>query len=92
MSVFLELQQLQDVLQVGEPSTNPTTVRQLTEGTDFRPFLKNIKLSTDSCIVLHCSTDNVMKILKQANELKMLGEYQVGWFLISGDPLSLKFL
>uniref|UniRef100_A0A0K8V3R8 Glutamate receptor 1 n=1 Tax=Bactrocera latifrons TaxID=174628 RepID=A0A0K8V3R8_BACLA len=71
-----ELQQLQDVLQVGEPSNNPTTVRQLTEGPDFRPFLKNIKLSTDSCIVLHCSTDNVMKILKQANELRMLGEYQ----------------
>nr|QKN21291.1 glutamate receptor ionotropic kainate 2 [Bactrocera dorsalis] len=71
-----ELQQLQDVLQVGEPSSNPTTVRQLTEGPDFRPFLKNIKLSTDSCIVLHCSTDNVMKILKQANELRMLGEYQ----------------
>lgn len=73
----LELQQLQDILQVGEPTNNPTTVRQLTEGPDFRPFLKNIKLSTDNCIVLHCSTENVVSILKQANELKMLGEYQV---------------
>ncbi|XP_067620605.1 glutamate receptor ionotropic, kainate 2 [Eurosta solidaginis] len=71
-----ELQQLQDVLQVGEPSNNPTTLRQLGEGPDFRPFLKSIKLSSDNCIILHCKTDNVMSILKQANELKMLGEYQ----------------
>jgi len=64
-------------LQVGEPSSNPTTVKQLGPGDDHRPFLKEIKLSTDNCLILHCAPDNLLKILQQANELKMLGEYQV---------------
>ncbi|XP_033155352.1 glutamate receptor ionotropic, kainate 1 isoform X6 [Drosophila mauritiana] len=71
-----ELQQLQDILQVGEPSSNPTTVKQLGPDDDHRPFLKEIKLSTDNCLILHCAPDNLLKILQQANELKMLGEYQ----------------
>ncbi|XP_053961746.1 glutamate receptor ionotropic, kainate 2 [Anastrepha ludens] len=71
-----ELQQLQDVLQVGEPENNPTTLRQLGEGPDYRPFLKNIKLSSDNCMILHCATENILSVLRQADELKMLGEYQ----------------
>lgn len=73
-----ELLQLQDVLQIGEPNSNPTTVMQLPSDTnDYRPFIKGIKTSTDNCVVLHCSLDKVLAILKQANGLKMLGEYQV---------------
>ncbi|KRF81168.1 glutamate receptor ionotropic, kainate 2 isoform X2 [Drosophila virilis] len=71
-----ELQQLQDVLQIGDPSSNPTTIRQLGPDDDHRPFLKEIKLSTDNCLILHCGPENLLRILEQANELKMLGEYQ----------------
>lgn len=77
-STFLsELQQLQDILQIGDPDSNPTTIRQLGPDDDHRPFLKEIKLSTDNCLILHCSPENLLNILEQANELKMLGEYQV---------------
>lgn len=69
--------QLQDVLQINEPWDNPTTIRELGPGPDHRPFLKAIKHSSDNCLLLHCSIDNVMNILRQADELKMLGEYQV---------------
>ncbi|XP_070133341.1 glutamate receptor ionotropic, kainate 2 [Drosophila bipectinata] len=71
-----ELQQLQDILQIGEPTSYPTTVKQLATDGDHRPFLKEIKLSTDNCLILHCSPENLLGILQQANELKMLGEYQ----------------
>ncbi|XP_068150954.1 glutamate receptor ionotropic, kainate 2 [Drosophila tropicalis] len=71
-----ELQQLQDILRLGEPSKNPTTIKQLGPDEDYRPFLKEIKLSTDNCLILHCAPENLFNILQQANELKMLGEYQ----------------
>ncbi|XP_017064350.1 glutamate receptor ionotropic, kainate 2 [Drosophila eugracilis] len=85
-----ELQQLQDILQFGEPSSNPTTVKQLGSDDDHRPFLKEIKLSTDNCLILHCSPDNLLKILQQANELKMLGEYQ-SVFIPQLDTHSIEF-
>lgn len=69
--------QLQDVLQIGEPNSNPTTVMQLPDTDDYRPFIKSIKTSTDSCLILHVSIDKVPLILKEANDMKMLGEYQV---------------
>ncbi|XP_037961199.1 glutamate receptor ionotropic, kainate 2 [Teleopsis dalmanni] len=71
-----ELQQLQDVLQISEPDGNPITILQLGTDLDYRPFLKSIKLSTDSCLILHVSIEKILNILRQANELKMLGEYQ----------------
>lgn len=66
------------MLQIAEPDSHPTTMIQMGEDTDYRPFLKGIKMSTDNCLILHCSVDKIMSILRQANELKMLGEYQVG--------------
>ncbi|XP_055903176.1 glutamate receptor ionotropic, kainate 2 [Eupeodes corollae] len=85
-----ELMQLQDVIQIHDPKSNPTTIRQLSEGPDYRPFLKSIKLEGDACIVLHCSPENIMHILKQADELKMLGEYQ-SVFIPSLDTHTLDF-
>lgn len=75
--IAIELQQLQDVLQIAEPNSHPTTMIQLGDNPDYRPFLKGIKMSTDNCLILHCSVDKVLSVLQQANELKMLGEYQV---------------
>lgn len=64
-------------MQIGDPTSNPTTVKQLPDDTDYRPFLKSIKTSTDNCMILHCSLEKIPEILNQANDLKMLGEYQV---------------
>lgn len=72
-----ELQQLQDILQIGERDSNPTTMFQLADDFDYKPMLKSIKMSTDNCLILHCSTEKIVEVLKQAKELKMLGEYQV---------------
>ncbi|KAL9925587.1 glutamate receptor ionotropic, kainate 2 isoform X1 [Glossina fuscipes] len=73
---YTELQQLQDILQIGERNSNPTTMFQLADDFDYKPMLKSIKMSTDNCLILHCSTEKIVEVLKQAKELKMLGEYQ----------------
>lgn len=66
-------------MQIGDPTSNPTTVMPLPADTDdYRPFIKGIKTSTDNCLILHCAVDKIPTILKQADDLKMLGEYQVG--------------
>jgi len=83
-SNFSTYQKMWTAMESASPSvftkTNDEGVERVQKGKNlyaYRPFLKEIKLSTDNCLILHCAPDNLLKILEQANELKMLGEYQV---------------
>ncbi|XP_024216292.1 glutamate receptor ionotropic, kainate 2 isoform X2 [Halyomorpha halys] len=69
------LVRLQELLKAHGPSDFPIAVRQLPEGNDYRPLLKQIKNSAESHIVLDCSTDKVYNVLKQAQQIGMMSDY-----------------
>lgn len=67
-----------EVLQIHEPGDNPVTIRQLPVGTDdYQPLLKDIKNSLETRIIIDCSPEKVMELLKQAILVDMLEEYRV---------------
>lgn len=68
---------LQDILQINGPENPPITVRRLDDMTDFRPLLKEIQKIGETHIVIDCDTSKILEIFRQANEVKMMEEYQV---------------
>ncbi|CAH1126003.1 unnamed protein product [Ceutorhynchus assimilis] len=69
------LVRLQELLKAHGPYEFPITVRQLGEGNDYRPLLKQIKNSAESHIVLDCSTPRIYEVLKQAQQIGMMSDY-----------------
>ncbi|KAK0084291.1 hypothetical protein PV325_007314 [Microctonus aethiopoides] len=69
------LVRLQELLKAHGPSEFPIAVRQLGEGDDYRPLLKQIKNSAESHIVLDCSTERIHDVLKQAQQIGMMSDY-----------------
>ncbi|XP_014479807.1 PREDICTED: glutamate receptor ionotropic, kainate 2 isoform X3 [Dinoponera quadriceps] len=69
------LVRLQELLKAHGPSEFPITVRQLSEGSEYRPMLKQIKNSAESHIVLDCSTERIYDVLKQAQQIGMMSDY-----------------
>jgi glutamate receptor, ionotropic, invertebrate len=87
---FSGLMRLKDILQIHKPSNDPITVRQLGNGPDYRPLLKEIQASGESHIILDVSNDKVLDLLRQAESVKMLEEYQ-RYILTSLDTHTLDF-
>ncbi|XP_043577546.1 glutamate receptor ionotropic, kainate 2 isoform X4 [Bombus pyrosoma] len=69
------LVRLQELLKAHGPNEFPITVRQLSEGSEYRPLLKQIKNSAESHIVLDCSTERIYDVLKQAQQIGMMSDY-----------------
>ncbi|GLV43976.1 Kainate-type ionotropic glutamate receptor subunit 1D [Carabus blaptoides fortunei] len=69
------LVRLQELLKAHGPYEHPIAVRQLGEGSDYRPLLKQIKNSAESHIVLDCSTERIYDVLKQAQQIGMMSDY-----------------
>ncbi|XP_052126881.1 glutamate receptor ionotropic, kainate 2 isoform X1 [Frankliniella occidentalis] len=69
------LVRIQDLLKAHGPSEFPIAVRQLGDGNDYRPLLKQIKNSAESHIVLDCSTERLYDVLKQAQQIGMMSDY-----------------
>lgn len=68
---------LKDILQIHSPHDSPITVRQLGDDPDYRPLLKEIQSSGENYIVLDCEPEKILDVLRQAQEVKMLEDYQV---------------
>ena len=81
---------LKDVLQIHGPEDAPITVRQLDEGPDYRPLLKEIQASGESHVVLDISADKIVDLLRQAAEVKMMEEYQ-SYIITSLDTHTIEF-
>lgn len=81
---------LKDVLQIHGPEDSPITVRQLDEGPDYRPLLKEIQTSGESHVVLDISADKIIDFLRQAGEVKMMEEYQ-SYIITSLDTHTVDF-
>lgn len=41
----------------------------------FRPMLKDIQNATETRILLHCAKDNIIPILRKAENLHLMGDY-----------------
>ena len=64
--------------------------RQLDDGPDYRPLLKQIQTSGENHLILDVSLDKVLTILRQAAEVKMMEEY-ISYIIISLDTHTLDF-
>ncbi|RZF39362.1 hypothetical protein LSTR_LSTR000883 [Laodelphax striatellus] len=73
----------------GEGQT-PFTLHKLDEGNDYRPLLKQIKVSTETHIVLDCAAEKILSILRQAREVGMLGDYH-SYIVTSLDAHTIDF-
>lgn len=72
------LERMHDILEQHEPSDPPVTLYQLpVDDDDFQPLLKSIQVSGANNIILDCSEDKIMQIMKQAEQLKILEAYEV---------------
>ncbi|CAH1993009.1 unnamed protein product [Acanthoscelides obtectus] len=69
------LVRLQELLKAQGPYESPIAIRQLGEGSDYRPLLKQIKNSAESHIVLDCTTPRIYEVLKQAQQIGMMSDY-----------------
>lgn len=64
--------------------------RQLEEGQDYRPLLKQIQSSGESHIILDINPEKIIALLRQAAEVKMMEEYQ-SYIILSLDAHTLDF-
>lgn len=69
------LSRLQDALASHGLGDLPVTVRQLGEGPDYRPLLKEVANSTVSNIILDVNERLVIDVLTQAKEVNLLADY-----------------
>nr|XP_018907676.1 PREDICTED: glutamate receptor ionotropic, kainate 2-like isoform X1 [Bemisia tabaci] len=86
---------LQEVLKKHQRVINvhghaPVTIKQLPEDADYRPLFKEILQSSENHIVLDCRTDLILDVLRQAKEVKMMGDYQ-SYILTSLDAHTLDY-
>lgn len=66
---------LKDVLQIHGPDSPVISVRQLGDGPDYGPLLKEIHSTGESHIVLDISAEKIVPFLRNASKVKMLDEY-----------------
>lgn len=74
---------LNDALQLYQTGYKAVSVHRF-PGTDMvKPFLKDIARTMQNRIIIDCSIENTIEIIKQGLEVKMMGEYMVwiDWFL-----------
>ncbi|XP_077295114.1 glutamate receptor ionotropic, kainate 2-like isoform X1 [Arctopsyche grandis] len=72
------LVRLQEIFKKHGPKDPPISVYQLEPKKDNRPLLKKIQLSGEIHIILDCEAENILDYLRQAHEVKLLGNYQMG--------------
>nr|AWT23260.1 IR15 [Hycleus cichorii] len=81
---------LQELLKVYNPKDPPVMYRKLGPGPDYRSVLKQIRAKNVLQIILDCKTDNIVNILLQAKEVKLLEEYHA-YLLTSLDARTIDF-
>lgn len=75
---LVALERLVEILQMHNPEDSPVTIRQLPSGTDdYLPLLKQIKVSLENRIIIDCTPEKVMELLRQATLVNMMEDYQV---------------
>lgn len=68
---------LNDALQLGPTGYKAMTVHRYPGADMLKPFLKDIARTMQSRIIIDCSIENTIEIIKQGLEVRMMGEYMV---------------
>ncbi|PNF30825.1 Glutamate receptor ionotropic, kainate 2 [Cryptotermes secundus] len=79
---------LQEVLKRHGPGDPQIAVRQFLPGTDQRQLLKEVNASSEFRILLDCSVERVLPLLRQAREVRMMSDYH-SYFITSLDTHTL---
>lgn len=72
------LPRMSHLLELYDPNGDTVTVKRIDVGLatrNFRAPLREVKESSDSCIIIECSTENLEEILKQVNEFRRLKDF-----------------
>lgn len=71
------LPRMSELLQMYDSQGSVITVRRLDlklSVPNYRPVLRRVKLSSDKCIIVECSIDNLEEILKQAQQVGLMSD------------------
>lgn len=66
------LPHMSDLLELYDPKGDTVTVKRIDVGLptkNYRAVLRDVKLSTDFCIIIECSVENLGEIMKQVKQL-----------------------
>ncbi|XP_068993638.1 glutamate receptor ionotropic, kainate 2-like isoform X2 [Neodiprion pinetum] len=77
---------MHDLLKRWDRRGHTVTVRQLSEGPNYRQVLREVKTSGDPNIVLDCSIDILSEVLKQAQQVGLMSDKHS--FIIASLDLS----
>lgn len=69
------LSRIQKALSLRRKKDTAVTIRRLGEGPDFRPILKEIRAMSICNVIIDVEPRNIIDVLYQAKEVKLLAEY-----------------
>lgn len=69
------LSRIQKALTLKRKKDNPITIRQLSNGPDYRPMLKEIRSLSICNVIIDVEPKNIINVLQQAKEIKLLADY-----------------
>ncbi|KAK1127273.1 hypothetical protein K0M31_003817 [Melipona bicolor] len=69
------LSRIQKALSLQRKRDSVVTIRRLTDGMDYRPVLKELRALSICNVIIDVSPSNVIQVLNQAKEVKLLGDY-----------------
>ncbi|KMR04997.1 glutamate ionotropic kainate 2 [Lasius niger] len=69
------LSRIQKALTLKRKKDNPITIRQLGNGPDYRPMLKEIRSLSICNVIIDVEPKNIINVLQQAKEIKLLADY-----------------
>ena len=69
------LSRIQKALSLQRKRDSLVTIRRLSDGMDYRPVLKELHALSICNVIIDVSPSNVIEVLYQAKEVKLLGDY-----------------
>lgn len=84
------LMRMQNIIQLNNAKGFLIMVRQLSEDGNYRPMFKEIATHSETHIILDCSTDKIIEVLKHARDVNMFGIYQ-SYIITTIDTYTLDF-
>lgn len=68
---------LNDVLQIFQTGVKSVSVHKFPDKDLVKPFLKDISKTMQNRIIIDCSIENTIEIIRQGLDVRMMGEYMV---------------
>lgn len=69
------LSRIQKALTLKRQKDTSVTIRQLSDGSDYRPMLKEIRNSSIFNVIIDVKPEKIIDLLQQAKQIKLLANY-----------------